>query len=403
MKVSYLFTALAVGLIGQSASALDSWDGDKFIYSTSTSSQYALKVNLNDKGHATVALTNSGSATGTFQSSDDVVAIKLDKAIETTGFPVKTNPSTGNVEQVLTVSKIQELEITGAINNIKVTEKGSECSTFQTPGQPDEEVCEDFSTEIGQNKTSLILRDQLLPVDVTLDSDVKLALPVGDFNVAYVQVNGSTGEASPVDANVEVNNTVRSVNKGFGMIRAELNDGSTITYGQTIKLEGLSRVLGVIEKDGVESLVSGVIVAGTNVNTDAIDPVGTYTGVMGGDTLYEEPLDYVFNSDGFGGFTVTSSDGDFFNPWSWDYVNGDLVALRYRGTDNNLDPLVDTVDEVKACIADAETCYVYNKRSYKILAVDGNKYTMLRTFYFKPAQDEEFGPSNQSIWVMYKK
>lgn len=400
MKKTQILAALAAGLIGSSAHALDAWEGSKFIYSTDSRSSYALKVDLDTKGNAKIATSFDGAGEGTFSQTGETIKINLTSSIDSIGFPVKNNPRTGAPEQVQTTSSLKEILLEGYEDEVYVTEKGTDCSLFRMNDGSEEEVCSDYTNK-NEIAGAMLLRSLLKPVSASISAGDKVVIPLDSFNDAYVQIDGN-GKATPVDADAEVNGQVKSVEKINDQVKVTLTDGGTILFGQTRMIEGHGRVLGVQNKDGKETLITGLIVVDQNVDVNSFSPSGTYKAIMAGGSSNIEDLEYQFNPDGFGGFETQYAGEVMFNPWSWKFEDMELHASRYRRYDEPSH--VDTVDGVKECIAGGkELCYVYNKRSYKVIAKDGNKFTMLRKMTFDTNQPDVTPAVQQSVWVMYKK
>jgi len=405
MKTLKVLSILIACSICSSAHSLESWIGERFIYSTSDDSSYALKVNFRTRGKASLSAENEVHSKGTYSTENGNITIELDDNYTSTSFPFKPHPETKQLVQVPTLSTIKQIVLSGNSNAVSVVEKGTECSTFTSETGADLEICSDFENDDSKNSRRLVLRPTLKGVDVDFRNGGKFVIPMPGFNSAYVQVD-SFENASPADDSVFINTQIKKIKQSRdGKVLVELNDGSKIVYSQTRLIEGHSRVLGVLtDKNLKESLITGLIVKDQNVDPNLVNPPGVYKAVMIDGKANLDLLEYTFTPEGFGGFETTFENGEtFLNPWFWDYENGAITALRYRRIDESSP--IETEEDVKECLdALEELCYVYNKRSYKVLAKVGDKYTMFRKFQIKiDGKDSEFGSTNQSVWVMYKK
>ena len=103
LRLSFLFS-ITLGL--QSAYALETWSGDKFLYSVSDQSDVAMKVTLNEDSTAQITSTR-GTAEGFYTVQNKQIFINLQKKkLSHVVFQDRVNPSTGRIEQLLSLIHI---------------------------------------------------------------------------------------------------------------------------------------------------------------------------------------------------------------------------------------------------------------------------------------------------------
>ena len=392
MNAKTLVCCLVWGLSVTTANAIESWKGSKFIYSTSSSEiPYAIKVELNENGTAKV-VSNNGSALGKFEFKDGKININFSspQRIKKNDYPFKAIPGTHRTEQVLMQKELDKLVIDGNERGAFVTETWTNCFMYIVGGMSAEE-CETKSNGIN---SPVLVRTSLNPVSTSFSARDNIVVPIISDDSAFVTID-SNGNASPVDSDVKLNHLIKKISTVNSQVEVEMKDGSKILFGETRRIEDLSRVVGVRTwESGEERLVTGLFVVDQKVDASKLDPSGSYKTVLrehGGVT-------YEFNPDGFGGFEFMLLDEVTKLVWSWNFDDYRLNAYRYR----KLGSLISDINEIQSCM-NSDDCFAFQKRTYIIIGKDGNKYTMLRRISHQPGKNEGFGDTQQSVWVFYKK
>ncbi len=394
MKKTRIFTMLAAGLIGSSALAIDSWSGDRFIFDAESNEiGSVLKVNLSE-GVAKVSVMG-GQGVGTYYKNEDKIIIDLNTTIDSNSYKEHTSPETGEKGIFFSKSSTDKVAISGSDSDIKVIESGRECIDFDGDGKT--EVCTAFS--FGEKAKKRVLKSSLNPVSVQISVGDSFVVPLPEMNMAFVKLE-KDGVVAPAEDAVEVNHMVQTLQKVNGKIKVGLKDGSTITYGEITNVDGQSIVIGVHKIGTQENLVNGAIVLDQKVSIEREALIGSYSAIFSGGYGLSEGLKYHFNGDGFGAMETKDRGESLLHPWTWEYKNSELEALRYILT--NEGP-AQSVEDLRYCLSSEENCYVYNKRSYKVLAQYGDKYIMLRKFQFqRDPEADSLGPVTQSVWTMKK-
>lgn len=402
MTIKKLICLLVLTLMTTPVSAIESWNGSKFIYSTSLLNSYAIKVELRENGVALVVSTD-GTATGTFDSKDGKIEITLIEKTKQIGFPIRIIPGTDRVEQVFMERELDKLIIGGVEDGAFLTETWTSCFEYRI----DDKQCETHTeTSTGQ----FLIRDFLASVSITFSYHDNILIPLPNHSLAFVTIEDLGGKVSPVDSSVEDNHLVKKVSKVIVaastniQVKVELTDGSKIIFGETRTIEGLSRVVGVQTlKNGGQKLVKGLLVVDQKVDSSRLDPSGLYKSFLSGDQINSYAITYEFNPNGFGGFEFTHGKDTSVAVWKWDFDGYRLNAYRYK---NKNGIIIFDIDAIQACLNLEISCDVFQKRSYLIIGKDGNRYTMLRqlqNYSTKVNPVVPDGQQSQSVWVLHKK
>jgi hypothetical protein len=387
MKKTKFIAGLAMGLFCSSAFAVDSWEGDKFIYSTSDKYNLAYKIKINgDK--ATVL--SYGQSNGTVTAEDEKVIIQLEPgSMKSNSFPFKLNPVTGVEEQIYTEQTTEKIILSGKKKNLRMRFIGTDCFDYDNDGAT--EVCESSDSKLGK-KFKLVLKSKLKKITTDVPEGSSVTLPIADFDSAFVTV-GANGAATSAQDGILSNDKIKKIVKDGKKVIATLSDGSTISYGQIGKDNGISRVVGIQKSGDQESLVMGMMAVDLKPALSREELLGTYTPVN------DKSVSYTFNDDGLGMFTTSDpvTGEKLNNPWIWEFTNGELEARRYRHIDGQY-PV--SSEEMLACIAlGEEQCVMFNRRSYKVLSKKDNIFVLLRKFEFvRP--DVEPTPVKQTVQIM---
>lgn len=397
MNAKTLVCCLVWGLSVTTANAIESWKGSKFIYSTSSSGNpYAIKVELNENGTAKV-VSNNGSALGKFEFKDGKININFSspQRIKKINYPVKAIPGTHRTEQVLMEKELDKLVIDGNERGAFVNETWTNCFMYTVGGMSAKE-CETKSNDINN---PVLVRTSLNPVSTSFSARDNIVVPIISYDSAFVTID-SNGNASPVDSDVKQNHLIKKISTVNSQVEVEMKDGSKILFGETRRIEGLSRVVGVQTwENGEERLVTGLFVVDQKVDASKLDPSGSYKTVLLAHSGNHGVV-YEFNPDGFGGFEFMLLDKVTKFVWSWNFDDYRLNAYRYR----KLGLPISDINEIQSCM-NSDDCFAFQKRTYIIIGKDGNKYTMLRRMSHQPGKKNEGfdEDTQQSVWVFYKK
>jgi|GEM_PF-2766222 len=393
MNKTKFIAGIAMGLFCSSAFAVDSWEGDKFIYSTSSkydSVAYKIKI---DGDKVTVVAPGSQSK-GLVTSQNGEVKIQLEAgSMKRIGFPFVLNPVTGVEEQVPAEQTTEQIVLSGKKKDLRMKFKGTSCFDYDNNGIF--EACESSDSKLGK-KFDLVLKSKLKKIATDISEGSSVTLPLPKFNSAFVTV-GVDGAAESAQDGISANDEIKKLIKIGKSIVATMADGSTITYGQIGKNNGISRVIGIQRTGTAESLVYGLMAKDLKPGLNREALLGTYSPVG------NKNVSYIFNDEGLGMFTTTNPGGELVNnPWTWEFKNGELEAKRYRFVNG---PSIETEKEMLTCIdSGVSNCLMFNRRSYKILSQDGDKFVLLRKFEFISNSDfEDQSPLVQHVQIMKKK
>lgn len=397
------------GLLSLSANsfAIEAWNGSKILVNNTHDKIQPFVVSMNSK-HGTVSVGTSGSSVGhgSFSILSDTVNISLKEPLETNYSVAKVNPSNGMMEQVKKTIRLSEFTITQLGDKEHTfTGKGETCYTFYSS---EDKECEEYLSEYDNNLfTEIGIRD--IRSDFSVGD--KVVLPVTSRDVMYLQI-----QQGGLVKNLLENNEgekVTNLQKQNGIIIASLNDGSTITYSRLRLLNGDEMLLGV-KKDSnslVSEVIMGNIVVDENVNTRALDFSGSYS-LVGFGSQINSGDEFIINfiKDGFGGFDFYNfnSDESLSTIWSWEETANGMRATRWiKVGEYGTEGMAETKEEVEACKSGEIQCVNFQNREYRIIAKDGNKFTMLRTLNhmtrgFNDTDNIEYTTSF-SINYLYKK
>jgi len=415
MTIRNSFLALSILFTAFGAQAIEPWDGERVIYSTKKDDNSAFYIKIDETSHSAVVVKGPNGSDGTYKDEwGSELTINLYRPIETVGYPTLTNPTNGVREQVLTRYKTTKIVLSGDEGDLKVREVGEKCSDFYVLDVV-EVVCSDLDEDFDEDNQNYVLKENLGPIDLDL-SNKSVVFPVEDYSSIYVSIdqNGTITLPSQGALNETANDYVR-VSQLNGEIILDKKDKSKIVYGSTgIVVDDVDRVVGIKYVDGKVAEISvGSIYVDQKPNLINFRAAGSYltTSVNGLDyRINQEPLEFEFTEDGFGGVSYVTEDGEHsYNPWIWyETSRGTVTADRYWSVDSEGYPvtIIQEFEAIQNCAdsgEDAGECYLRNKRHYKVLAIDGDKVTFLRTYIWKnPAQDyrEEEVYVRQSVWVM---
>jgi len=379
MKKTKFIAGLAMGLICSSAYAIDSWEGDKFIYSKSAANYTAFKINI--EGNRAKVISDSQSE-GVVSTKKGKIKITFDTgSMRTQSYLQKKNPVTGQTEEVFATNSVEQITISGKKDDLRMKIKGESCYQFQIPNDVAHEVCETSKIEYGK-KSKLVLKSKLKKIKTKIAEASNIVLPLPEFNSAFVTI-GADGAVTPAQQGVPANRKIIQLAQNNKKIIATMADGSQITYGRTAEFEGVTKVIGVLKQDGSESLVIGLMAKDEKVAVTRDMLTGTYT------PIHAKDISYIFNDDGFGSFISTDSEGNKQNnPWVWELVNDELVAKRYKFLKNDA-----------YLSLGEEGCRMFNERSYKVLSKKGDTFVLLRKM-ISPRGDDNEPSITQHVQVM---
>ena len=393
------------------------------IFQVTGRSSYHIKVDLQDETSGQV-VTRYGQSNFTYAKTDgEKLSLTMTGDISIESYKYKINkracnqsPSDCYYQKVKQKTTLQALTLSGQKEDLVVKETWKECVAFpDNSSNATEIVCEIQQEQI---KGSLLMESSLSAKPITVQPGNKLVISTTNSSSAYIQLNGDytvTVLSFEVNKNQPTFNSrkIKSWNLQGGKLILSTDDGGKLTYSKTQEYDGVSRVMGEYVSAETKKTIAGAMKVDKEIDLSSatIAEMSGFYKAVAVDTLsgYGYNVGYAFNSDGFGGFEYHS--GYSVDPqktaWAWELVGGEIVAKQYINQPVNNGGLIKDEEKLKNCIAGglqaaAPTCAVFTERSYKVIAQDGNRYTMLRTL--KAYNPGKRVPKSQSlsIWVFYK-
>lgn len=408
-KKILLSTLSAMFLTATSSFGLEEWTGVKTFAQFEFDKVTPIVVEMN-KLHRTVSITEGDTAGhGTYVIKDNLMEIELVTPIETVGYPTVLNPYSGNIEQIQTVMKLNSFSFKEVNEGFfEVIAKGESCRSYYVPGEESKEEC----IAINDDYNNGVFKDMASRSPLTFFGvGSKVALPVDTMNTAFVEILEDDSVAN-ISQYTDKRLIVKSIKHRFSTIEVEMENGDSISYSKLAQRNGSELLLGVVRDENriIKSLASGTIVLDENVNTKAIDFAGDYNVVgFGGLSAQGDEFIISFSKNGFGGFESYDPESDITSNvvWSWEPTKSGMKATRYMllSPEGDILGLAESEDDVQACENGEISCHPYQKREYKLIAKDGNKFTMLRRMEIdhRPNDSDVMTSVNYSINYLYKK
>ncbi len=386
--------------------AFDTWEGTKVFAHFSFDEIIPIVLDLNEK-HRTVSISEGSDAGhGTYQINNNSMEITLNDPVTTVNYSTILNSNTGMLEPTEVTSTLKSFTIVEVSKNLfEFNTKGESCYFSFNPNGQNTKKCVAINNDYNQKVFQKL--DQARPIQTKFSIGDKIVLPIDGINMTYLEVL-SENTVNSLTGDGFLPEIVKLDTKGVYIV-ATLKDGGSITYSRLAQKNGNELVIGVIRDSSyfMTGTTIGTIVIDENVNTLAIDFTGSYNAIgFGGLSSGSDEFLYDFSSDGFGGFESydASSDESRYILWSWEATPTGMKASRWMKLDNdgNYVGQAETKAEIQACLDKTAECFEFQKREYKLIAKDGNKYVMFRIFQtnFLEADSTSY---NYTLQYFYKK
>lgn len=411
------FFAILASLTVQ-AQAIEPWQGERRLIVTDTDFPYYSKVFL--QGNRGRVATRDGSSKVRVSHSEGTLTLDIlnPSSISSTSYPFKQNIETGDYEQVTAQTHTKSISIDGSENNayLKITKET--CYRYTSNIASENIQC---GTTVDEMDKPIIVTEYLPTLSLDIIPGDKVVIP-GQYDHFYLQLNADKSvtnlnakpqSATALDTTIVDNVAIESWSLQNNILNLHFQDGGKATYKAIQDFEGVKRVIGTFIKGNTEiTLFGGLVVDDTTAAfEDVSSAAGDYVVSLVATTNMGTHLIYEFDTDSFGGFNTSSfSLEPYYSLWTWSVKNGVIEAQQYRSIDPSATGRINDKQELKACLRSLKSaqpsCVLDMSRAHRLLQVDGNRVTVLRTM--KRWSTDENGQmnliyQNSAPFVLYKK
>lgn len=421
---------LAIFFVPFVSHSIEAWEGTRFFYTSSLDSARAYKVSFDSISSGVVA-GSFGSSRFDFVQVDGEITLTLKTPWTNVFYFSGNHPETDELGQFERIVTIEKLVIYGNSQNPHIKVIFLTCERYLSNVSPALEECSRKDSNSAQyakmntpNKDDLI-ELSLLPrklIALTGSQFLGTAFTLSmDGSVHYSQFGSNGTELSgwrKMNLSLGQKSKWRVDEKALTLYSE--SSGSVKIYGIR-QFEGVTRVLveSLDENLNTKSLHVGALAMDSGPKIDVESTLGVFRPVQVGTThSFDDVVYFNFYNEGIGSIEHFAP-GDpesthVYLQWSLvgDSIQGDryvTVEPGYGGNDSaqfgrtprDKSEHLKCLEEITAGL---ETCKLWSRRNVKVLSIEGNRWTTLRTreFYASP-EDESPDRSEMSIFVMYKK
>ena len=398
------------------AHAFEAWTTEQVIQSVTAEAELFVKIVPKDNQSGRVILSQGSAQYSINVVDENTIEMVLTQSpvIESIVYKVDKKDCAEmndcSAKQVITRTNVEKITLTGSEQQVGIQMTEKICSLYGSTG-PQHEECE---ISLDEKAGDFLMSATLKPKKLGLKAGDRIVVATPGFTNAYLQLNqdSSVRVLDSTWGNVEYEATqLQSWELDGEYLILNEKNGGRLSIAKTQEFDGVSRIAGFYQNGEAARTFMGGLVVDHNIDLTQLtvpEVSGFYRTVLvgtSGNSVYS--FGYEFNNDGTGGFEThyAGSTDPHRTNWLWTLDYGQMVARQYVDKESNR-PIED-YQEMKSCQAMVQeldsSCLLRVQRSYKLIAQDGNRYTMIRTMDWHTGDDLQPNEHRLSIWVFYKK